>query len=67
MPDKIYIDSCALNRLADDHSQPRVRREAEAMVGVLDLIAAGQHFGPPALSCIWKFSACPTPFAGLAR
>ena len=32
MSDKIHIDSCALNRLADDHSQPRVRREAEAMV-----------------------------------
>jgi len=42
MSETIYIDTCALNRLADDHSQPRVHREAEAMLGILDLIAAGK-------------------------
>ncbi len=40
MIEKIYIDTCALNRLADDHSQPRIRREAEAMVRIFDLVAA---------------------------
>ena len=42
MSEKIYIDTCALNRIADDQSQPRVRQEAEAMVGILDLVAAGR-------------------------
>ena len=42
MSETIYLDTCALNRLADDHSQPRVRREAEAVLGILDLIAAGK-------------------------
>ena len=42
MSETVYIDTCALNRLADDHSQPRVRREAEAVLGILDLIAAGK-------------------------
>lgn len=40
MIEKIYIDTCALNRLADDHTQSRIRREAEAMVRIFDLVAA---------------------------
>ena len=44
MSEKIYIDTCALNRIADDHSQPRVRNEAEAVVGILDLVASGRLF-----------------------
>lgn len=35
---KIYLDACALNRLLDDHSQLRIRREAEAVEGILRLI-----------------------------
>jgi predicted nucleic acid-binding protein len=40
----IYLDTCALNRLTDDHSQLRIRLEAEAMVRILDLVAAGRLF-----------------------
>jgi predicted nucleic acid-binding protein len=40
MIEKVYIDTCALNRLADDHTQPRIRQEAEAMVRIFDLVAA---------------------------
>jgi hypothetical protein len=39
----IYLDTCALNRLTDDLTQPRVRREAEALSRVFDLISAGKE------------------------
>ena len=35
----IYLDTCALNRLADNHSQARVRDEADAVTEILDLVA----------------------------
>jgi hypothetical protein len=28
---RIYLDACALNRLSDDQTQPRVRAEAEGV------------------------------------
>ncbi len=37
----VYFDTCALNRLTDDLSQPRVRREAEAVAHILDLSSTG--------------------------
>ncbi len=40
---KIYLDNCALGRLTDDQSQPRVREEAAAVKAVLALIHAGVH------------------------
>jgi predicted nucleic acid-binding protein len=39
MPESVYIDTCALNRLADDDSQLRVREEADAMVRIFELVA----------------------------
>ncbi len=42
MAETIYIDTCALNRLTDDQSQPRVRLEADAMARIFDLVAAGR-------------------------
>ncbi|MDE1163523.1 MAG: PIN domain-containing protein [Acidobacteriaceae bacterium] len=37
----IYLDTCALNRLTDDRSQPRIREELEAIFGVLDAVSLG--------------------------
>ena len=39
---KVYLDSCCLNRLTDDHSQPRIRKEAEAVEQVLRKITGGE-------------------------
>ena len=38
----IYLDTCALNRLTDDPSQPRVRREAQAVAHILELAFTGE-------------------------
>jgi predicted nucleic acid-binding protein len=38
----VYFDTCALNRLTDNLSQPRVLAEAEAVLHALELIAASQ-------------------------
>jgi predicted nucleic acid-binding protein len=38
----IYLDTCALNRLTDEPSQPRIREEAAAVEAVLDLITSGE-------------------------
>ena len=35
---KIYLDSCCLNRLTDDQSQPRIAEEAEAVEQILRLL-----------------------------
>jgi predicted nucleic acid-binding protein len=42
MAEKVYFDTCALNRLTDDQSQTRVRDEAEAVSRILDLVTDGQ-------------------------
>jgi predicted nucleic acid-binding protein len=39
---KIYLDACALNRLTDDQSQPRIRAEAEAVEGALQRVSRGE-------------------------
>ena len=39
MTETIYFDTCALNRLNDTSSQPRVIDEAEAVIRILDLVA----------------------------
>ncbi len=46
---KIYLDNCALGRLFDDQSQPRVAAEALAVETVLQLVEGG--------SCEWLVSA----------
>lgn len=35
---RIYLDACALNRLTDDQSQPRIHAEAEAVEHILGLV-----------------------------
>jgi predicted nucleic acid-binding protein len=61
MSEKIYIDTCALNRLADDHSQLRVRQEAEAMLGILDLVAAGRLFWSASTVLHFEIQRTPDP------
>lgn len=39
---KVYFDACCLSRLTDDHSQMRVRNEAEAVERILRMIGDGQ-------------------------
>jgi PIN domain len=41
MRERIYIDTCALNRPTDDQAQERIRAESEAMAKVLDAAARG--------------------------
>jgi predicted nucleic acid-binding protein len=38
---KIYLDTCALNRLTDDPTQPRIAAEAEALEHILAFISTG--------------------------
>ncbi|MBI3208280.1 MAG: PIN domain-containing protein [Candidatus Solibacter usitatus] len=38
---KIYMDACCLSRLTDDHSQARIREEAEAVEHVLAAVRRG--------------------------
>lgn len=38
---RLYLDACCLNRLTDDQSQPRVRKEAEAIERILGLVRKG--------------------------
>ncbi len=42
MNEAIYLDTCALNRISDDHSQPRICEEADAVQRILDLVFAGR-------------------------
>lgn len=39
---KIYLDTCALHRPLDSHTQIRVTLEAEAILGVIALCEAGE-------------------------
>jgi predicted nucleic acid-binding protein len=41
MPERIYLDSCVLNRPTDDQTQERIRSEVAAIARVLDEVAAG--------------------------
>jgi predicted nucleic acid-binding protein len=38
---KIYLDVCCLNRPFDDLAQPRIRLEAEAVIGILERCQIG--------------------------
>lgn len=38
----IYLDACCLNRPFDDQRQPRIRLEAEAVLLILQRVAAGR-------------------------
>jgi hypothetical protein len=38
----VYLDVCCLNRPFDDQSQNRVRLEAEAVLSILEMAAAGK-------------------------
>ena len=38
---KIYLDACCLNRATDDHTQERVRIEAEAVQNIISLVRRG--------------------------
>ena len=42
LPLRLYLDACCLNRLTDHQSQARVRKEAEAVEGILGLVREGQ-------------------------
>ncbi len=39
---KIYLDNCALGRLTDEQSQPRIRAEREAVLSCFLLVQQGQ-------------------------
>ena len=42
MLDRIYLDSCVLNRPTDDQTQERIRQESAAIAQILDAVAEGQ-------------------------
>jgi hypothetical protein len=39
---RIYLDMCSIQRPMDDHAQPRVRLEAEAVLKILALCDSGE-------------------------
>jgi len=39
---KVYLDTCCLNRPFDDQSQVRVRLESEAILHIIDLCTSGE-------------------------
>lgn len=39
---KVYLDTCSIQRLLDTLSQTRIRLEAEAVLGVLERVEAGE-------------------------
>jgi predicted nucleic acid-binding protein len=39
---RIYLDACAINRLTDDQSQPRVSAEANAVLELFRLVGIGR-------------------------
>ena len=39
---RLYLDACCLNRLTDDQRQARVRKEADAVEGILRLVREGR-------------------------
>jgi hypothetical protein len=39
---KIYLDTCCLNRPFDDQTQERIRLESEAMLAILSRIEKGE-------------------------
>lgn len=39
---RIYLDSCCVNRLTDQQSQPRIREESEAIERILGSVRQGQ-------------------------
>ena len=41
-PTTIYLDACVLQRPMDDRSQPRINVEAEAVLTILRMVAAGE-------------------------
>ena len=42
MLDRVYLDSCVLNRPTDDQAQERIQQEAAAIAQILHAVAAGQ-------------------------
>ena len=40
---RIYLDLCCLNRPFDDQTQPRIYLETQALLLLMDRIAAGKH------------------------
>ncbi|GMQ81563.1 MAG: hypothetical protein BMS9Abin05_0995 [Rhodothermia bacterium] len=39
---RVYLDTCCYQRPFDDKSLPRIKREAEAVLFILDLVNSGQ-------------------------
>lgn len=39
----LYLDVCCLNRPFDDQTQPRIRKETQAILAALAKVAAGVH------------------------
>jgi predicted nucleic acid-binding protein len=39
---RVYFDACALNRLSDDQSQPRVLAESEAVEQIMRMVIEGR-------------------------
>lgn len=58
---RLYLDACCLNRLTDDQSQDRVRREAEAVEGVFRLVREGRAIWVSSSSLEIEISRNPNP------
>ena len=63
----VYFDACCLNRLTDDQSQQRIRKEAEAVADVLGLIREEQAIWVSSTVLEIEISRNPTPRRCLQR
>lgn len=63
----IYLDTCALSRLTDDHSQPRIREEAEAVERILNLAFAGKVRWIASTVLQYEISQNPDPLRRVAN
>ena len=61
-PPVIYLDTCALNRLTDDLSQPRMLAEARAMTTILTLIQARDALWIASVLLAFEISRNPNPY-----
>jgi predicted nucleic acid-binding protein len=62
IPAVVYLDTCALNRLTDDLSQPRMQAEAHAMTTIFTLIQAGEVLWVASTLLAFEISRNPNPY-----
>jgi predicted nucleic acid-binding protein len=66
MAELIYLDTCALGRLTDDLSQPRIQNEAQAVARIIELVAINKIRWIASSALQHEISRNPFPFRRIA-